>query len=134
MWTILTDREHSSLLQQEVADALPNYLLKPHLTPPTLHFSCWRKNMSTHPANRYTQFITPLGGIIALSCFSLPWHTEINFSSTRLGFQYLLVPRATFIAIVFMASVMIVGVSLYMVIRRTLWKSAPILRQGTNSH
>ena len=84
--------------------------------------------MSTHPANRYTQFITPLRGIIALSGFSLPWHTEINFSSTRLGFQYLLVPRATFIAIVFMASVMIVGVSLYMVIRRTLWKSrAPIL-------
>ena len=34
MWTILTDREHSSLLQQEVADALPNYLLKPHVTPP----------------------------------------------------------------------------------------------------
>ncbi len=30
MWTILTDREHSSLLQQEVVDALPNYLLKPH--------------------------------------------------------------------------------------------------------
>ena len=29
--------------------------------------------MDTHRANRYTQFITPIGGIIALTCFFLPW-------------------------------------------------------------
>ena len=88
--------------------------------------------MNTHQANRYTQFITPLGGIIAFSCFFLPWLTRFNFGSSQSGFQLfvpnLLRPYAVFNAAVFIASVVIVGVSLYMVIRRTAWKSSvPVL-------
>ncbi|MYB95114.1 hypothetical protein F4054_06225 [Candidatus Poribacteria bacterium] len=67
--------------------------------------------MNTYQVNRYTQCITPLGGIIALTCFFLPWDMTSMFNPT-----------------VFIASVMIVGVGLYMVIRRTPWKSrVPIL-------
>ena len=29
--------------------------------------------MDTHQATRWTQFITPLSGIIAVTCFFLPW-------------------------------------------------------------
>ena len=93
--------------------------------------------MSTHQATRYTQFITPIGGIIALVCFFMPWIEQstraILFSSTWSGFQYFLpVPlHAAFIAVVLIASVVIVGLSLYMVIRGTPWKSrAPVLISG----
>ena len=98
--------------------------------------------MNTHQANRYTQFITPLGGIIALTCFFFPWKTMVtnfsnaqsNFQLTQSGFRLFLpvsdlIPiHATFIAVAFIASVVIVGVSLYMVIHRTPWKSSvPVL-------
>ena len=86
--------------------------------------------MNTHQANRYTQFITPLGGIIALICFFFPWCTTTNnfrdesgFQFTQSGFVF-----SVFTPTVFIASVMIVGVGLYMVIRRTPWKSSvPVL-------
>ena len=86
--------------------------------------------MNTYQANRYTQFITPLGGIIALICFFLPWVTMVNnfrdgsgSQFTQSGFEL-----SMFNPTVFIASVMIVGVGLYMVIRRTPWKSrAPVL-------
>ena len=86
--------------------------------------------MNTHQANRYTQFITLLGGIIALTCFFLPWRTTVNnsrngsnFQFTQSGFEFFV-----FDPTVFIASVMIVGVGLYMVIRRTPWKSrVPVL-------
>ena len=96
--------------------------------------------MNTHQANRYTQFITPLGGIIALTCFFFPWLTMVtNFSNARSNFQLAqsgfqlfvlnpLGPHTVFSTAVFMASVVIVGVSLYMVIHRTPWKSSvPVL-------
>ncbi len=86
--------------------------------------------MNTYQVNRYTQFITPLGGIIALTCFFLPWDTTVNnyrdgssFQFTQSGFEF-----SMFNPTVFIASVMIVGVGLYMVIRRTPWKSRiPVL-------
>ena len=88
--------------------------------------------MHTYQVNRYTQFITPLGGIIALTCFCLPWVTTVNnygygdgssFQFTQSGFGF-----SMFNPTVFIASVMIVGVGLYMVIRRTPWKSrVPVL-------
>ncbi|MDE0398060.1 MAG: hypothetical protein OXL96_09670 [Candidatus Poribacteria bacterium] len=38
--------------------------------------------MDTHQATRWTQFITPLGGIVALICFFFPWVTTVeNFKS-----------------------------------------------------
>ena len=83
--------------------------------------------MDTHQATRWTQFITPLGGIIALIYFFRPWFTTVNNlrgGSYRLsGFEYCLFNPTVFIAIV-----MIVSVGLYMVIRRTPWKSrVPVL-------
>lgn len=87
--------------------------------------------MNAHQANRYTQFITPLGGIIALICFFFPWRTTVRtglregsgFQFTQSGFGFFV-----FNPTVFIASVMIVGVGLYMVIRRTPWKSSvPVL-------
>ena len=97
--------------------------------------------MSTHQATRYTQFITPIGGIIALVCFFMPWVGQfpraIRFSSTWSGFQLFLpvsdlIPiHATFIAVAFIASILIVGLSFYMVIRGTPWKSrVPVLISG----
>ena len=87
--------------------------------------------MNAHQANRYTQFITPLGGIIALICFFFPWRTMVRtglgegsgFQHTQSGFGFFVYNPTVFIA-----SVMIVGVGLYMVIRRTPWKSSvPVL-------
>lgn len=90
-------------------------------------------------ATRWTQFITPLGGIIAIACFFLPWVTRVdNFGNARSGFQFTrsgfrffespLGPYAAFNAAVFIASVVIVCVSLYMIVRRTPWKSrVPVL-------
>ena len=97
--------------------------------------------MYTHQANRYTQFITPLGGIIALACFFMPWvrsdYKAFNLSSIRSGFQFfvpdpgVLHPHAISTPVVFIASVLIVGLSLYMVIRRAPWKlRMPILISG----
>ena len=86
--------------------------------------------MNTHQANRYTQFITPLGGIIALTCFFLPWVTTVNNFGDRSGSQFTSSGFGFFMfnPTVFIASVMIVGVGLYMVIRRTPWKSrVPVL-------
>lgn len=86
--------------------------------------------MDTHQATRWTQFITPLGGIVALICFFFPWVTTVEnfkdgsgFQFTQSGFEFSMLNP-----IVFIASVMIVGVGLYMVIRRTPWKSrVPVL-------
>lgn len=86
--------------------------------------------MNAHQANRYTQFITPLGGIIALTCFFFPWFTTTNNFRDESGFQFTQSGFAfsVFTPTVFIASVMIVGVGLYMVIRRTPWKSrVPVL-------
>ena len=88
--------------------------------------------MSAPPTTRWTQFITPLGGLIAFSGFFMPWLTsgspELKLNHTRSGFQFFvssihLAPRSTFYFVVFVASIVIIGLSLYMVIRRTPWKS-----------
>ena len=102
--------------------------------------------MNTHQANRYTQFITPLGGITALTCFFLPWidrgapflptiDKDGRLTSSMSGVDFFLTKffgrDAFLIAVVFIASVVIVGLSLYMIIRRTPWKSrVPILISG----
>ena len=83
--------------------------------------------MDTHQTTRYTQFITPLGGIIALTYFFRPWFTTVDNlrggSYTMSGFEYFV-----FDPTVFIASAVLVGVGIYMVIRRTPWKSKiPVL-------
>ena len=83
--------------------------------------------MDTQQANRYTQFITPLGGIIALICFFLPW-TEmgVRISVTTSGFAW--IKHRPLIGIALIASVTIACLSPYVTIRRTPWKSkVPIL-------
>ena len=91
--------------------------------------------MDTHQATRYTQFIMPLGGIIALTCFFLPW-MEIDAEGRRTfimsGVDFFRLDfldlDAFHIAVAFIASAVIISLSLYMVIRRTPWKSrVPIL-------
>ena len=91
--------------------------------------------MYTHQATRWTQFITPLGGIIALTCFFLPW-VEIDAEGRRTfimsGVDFFRLDfldlDAFHIAVAFIASAVIISLSLYMVIRRTPWKSrVPIL-------
>ena len=99
--------------------------------------------MDTHPATRWTQFITPLGGIIALTCFFFPWvergapfvptiekDGSLTYSISGVDFflTKFLAPNASLIAVAFIASAVIISLSLYMVIRRTPWKSrVPIL-------
>ncbi len=99
--------------------------------------------MDTHQATRYTQFITPLGGIIALTCFFLPWvergapfaptidedgRRTFIMSGVDFFLHDFLALHAFHIEVAFIASVVIISLSLYMVIRRTPWKSrAPIL-------
>ena len=83
--------------------------------------------MSTHQANRYTQFITPLGAIIALACFFMPW-VKIDgrrISETLSGLTC--VHSSSLVAIAFVACLLITCSSLYMVIRRTPWKSRVLI-------
>ena len=83
--------------------------------------------MSTHQVNRYTQFITPLGGIVAFICFFLPW-TEMDgrINATNSGFTW--IEHRPLIGIALIASVTIAFLSPYMVIQRTSSKSkVPIL-------
>lgn len=79
----------------------------------------------TRTATRWPQFITLLGGSIAFSGFFMPWLTSSiseTYSHTRLGIQFFLpnpiVPAAIYILAVFIASIVIVGLSLYTIIRR----------------
>lgn len=88
--------------------------------------------MNTYQANRYTQFITPLGGIIALICFFLPW-AKINIDSYQISktLSGLMCARdATLIAIAFVSCLLIICLSLDIVIRgtrQTSWKSKGLI-------
>ena len=85
--------------------------------------------MNTYQANRYTQFITPLGAIVAFICFFLPW-AKIKIGSRPIGetFSGLMgIHNTPLIAIAFVACLLIICLSLYMVIRRTPWKSKVLI-------
>ena len=78
--------------------------------------------MYAHLATRWTQFITPFGGIIALACFFSPWigggiWTNWHFS----GFAW--IKYRPLIGIALIASLVIIGLSFYMIIRRTPWRA-----------
>ena len=86
--------------------------------------------MRTHQAPRWTQFITLLGGSIAIAGFFMPWVGTGNstWSAYRFFITRPLNPNACLIIIAFIASIVIVGINLYMLHRRTPWKSRiPIL-------
>ena len=85
--------------------------------------------MDTHQATRWTQFITPLGGTIALTCFFLPW-VKIKIDSRPVSetFSGLMgIHNTPLIAIAFVVCLLIICLSLYMVIRRTPWKSRVLI-------
>ena len=77
--------------------------------------------------NQYTQFMTPLGGIIAIASFFMPWlQIGVQANETTPGFG--LAQNRVLLAIALISSLVIICVSLYMVIRQTPWKSTvPVL-------
>ncbi|MCY3742696.1 MAG: hypothetical protein OXH00_16905 [Candidatus Poribacteria bacterium] len=84
-------------------------------------------------ATRWTQFITPLGGIVAFACFFLPWvESGAPFIFIMSGVDYFLFDDLILhvfpIAVAFITSAVIISLSLYMVIRRTPWKSKVPIR------
>ena len=81
--------------------------------------------MNTHQANRYTQFITPLGGIIALTCFFLPWMELVRTTTTISGFTW--IKSNPLIGVSLIANLAIVGLSFYMIIRNTSWRSKVLI-------
>lgn len=81
--------------------------------------------MYTHQANRYTQFITPLGAIIALACFFMPWTEMVRIRMTFSGFTWS--KSSPLIGIALIANLAIVGLSLYMIIRNTSWRSKALI-------
>ena len=82
--------------------------------------------MSTHQATKYGEFFTLFGGIIALSCFFMPWTSIVpayrfvaNSPFTSIDFL---------IIIAFIASVVIISISHYTLNRKVSWKSKiPVL-------
>ena len=83
--------------------------------------------MGTHQANRYTQFITPLGAIIALACFFMPWVKIEGHRINETLSGLTCVHNSSLVAIAFVACLLIICSSLYMVIRRTPWKSRVLI-------
>lgn len=81
--------------------------------------------MGTHQANRYTQFITPLGGIIALICFFMPWTEIVRINMTFSGFTWS--KSSPLIGIALITNLAIVGLNLYMIIRNTSWRSKVLI-------
>lgn len=81
--------------------------------------------MNTHQATRYTQFITPLGAIIALACFFMPWTELVRISMTFSGFTWS--ESSPLIGIALIANLAIVGLSLYMIIRNPSWRSKALI-------
>ena len=81
--------------------------------------------MSTHQSTKYGEF-TLFGGIIALSCFFMPW---TGISPAYRHFVTLpFTSISSLIAIAFIASVVIISISYYTLNRQTPWKSRiPIL-------
>ena len=82
--------------------------------------------MSTHQATKYGEFFTFFGGIIALSCFFMPWMRRV--SAYKLVVTSPITSTDTLIIIAFIASIASICASYYMLNRQTPWKSRiPVL-------
>ena len=79
--------------------------------------------MNTHQANRYTQFITPFGGIIAFISFFMPWTGVVirTNKTTASGFAW--ISYEPLIGIALVANLAIIGLSFYMIVRCLSWIS-----------
>lgn len=84
--------------------------------------------METYAERRWIHFITPLGGVIAFACFFMPWVNIDTIDNSALSaYKFFITlplgPASSLITIAFIASIVIVGINLYMLNRRTPWKS-----------
>lgn len=77
--------------------------------------------MSIHQATKYGEFFTRFGGMIAVTCFFIPWRSILP------AYRYVVVSpfSATdfLIIIAFIASVVILSISHYTLTRNKSWKS-----------
>ena len=76
------------------------------------------------------RFITPAGGVIALFSFFMPWVKVSCMGTTHKisGFDLTKVEGQDLIIVVLIAAVATTGISVYMLIERTPWKSKlPVL-------
>ena len=80
--------------------------------------------------NRYTQFMIPLGGIIVIISYFMPW-LQIGVLGEEITSGFGLAQNRMLLAIAFVSSLVITCVSLYTVIRRTPWKSRVLILVGT---
>ncbi len=80
--------------------------------------------------NRYTQFMIPLGGIVAATSFSMPW-LQIGEQGDETASGLGLAQHRVLLAIAFISSLVITCVSLYTIIRRTPWKARVPILVGT---
>ena len=80
--------------------------------------------------NRYTQFMIPLGGIIVIVSYFMPW-LQIGVLGEEVTSGFGLAQNRILLAIAFVSSLVITCVSLYTVIRRTPWKSRVLILVGT---
>ena len=73
-----------------------------------------------------SRFITPAGGVIALFCFFMPW-VKIscmgNTISNASGFDLATKSGGDLIIVALIAAVAIIGISVYMLMQQTPWKS-----------
>ncbi len=80
--------------------------------------------------SRYTQFMIPLGGIIVIISFFVPW-LQIGGHSVEITSGFGLARNRLLLAIAFISSLVITCVSLYTLIRRTPWKARALILVGT---
>lgn len=73
-----------------------------------------------------SRFITPAGGVIALFCFFMPWVKAScmgNTISNASGFDLATKNGGDLILVALIAAVAIIGISFYMLVQQTPWKS-----------
>ena len=77
------------------------------------------------PQDPNSRFITPAGGVIALFSFFMPWVKVSCMGTTHKisGFDLTKVEGQDLIIVVLIAAVATTGISVYMLIERTPWKS-----------
>ena len=80
--------------------------------------------------NRYTQFMIPIGGIIVIISFFLPW-LQIGVHGEEITSGFGLAQNRVLLAIAFISGLVITCVSFYTLIIRKPWKARVLILVGT---
>ena len=80
--------------------------------------------------NQYTQFMIPIGGIIVIISFFLPW-LQIGVHGEEITSGFGLAQNRVLLAIAFVSSLVITCVSFYTLIIRKPWKASVLILVGT---